>query len=125
MGARLAGVAWPALEPETRLAHLIADVRRCLGVIPVEEGRPGIRAFQREFWMVLSDKVVAVPAPADPTGEALNLRGSLRGRTVPGGADPGLSLLACASVLPGQGLYLGRGNCPAGHGKEKVYGSIP
>jgi hypothetical protein len=39
-----------------------------------------------------------------------------------GGADSGLSPLACASVLPGQWLYLGRGNRPAGHGKEKVYG---
>ena len=43
----------------------------------------------------------------------------------PDGADSGLSLLACASVLPAQGLYLGRGNCAARHGKEKVYGSIP
>ncbi len=61
----------------------------------------------------------------DPIAQALNLRGSLRGKTVPGGADPSLSLLACASVLPGHWLYLGRGNRPAGHGKEKVYGSIP
>jgi hypothetical protein len=61
----------------------------------------------------------------DLVEEALNLRGSLRGRTVPGDADSGLSPLASASVLPGQGLYLGRANHPAGHGKEKVYGSIP
>jgi hypothetical protein len=61
----------------------------------------------------------------DSVAEVLNLRGSLRGRTVPDSADPGLSPLACASVLPGQGLYLGRRNRPAGHGKEKVYGSIP
>jgi hypothetical protein len=58
-------------------------------------------------------------------GEVLNLRGSLRGRTVPDSADPGLSPLACASVLPGQVLYLGRWKRSAGHGKEKVYGSIP
>ena len=57
--------------------------------------------------------------------EVLNLRGSLRGRTVPDSADPSLSPLVCASVLPGQGLYLGRGIRPVGHGKEKVYGSIP
>ena len=57
--------------------------------------------------------------------KALGLRGTLRGRMVLGGADPGSSPLACASVLAGQGLYLGRGNRPAGHGKEKVYGSIP
>ena len=93
--------------------------------MPLEEGRPSIRAFQREFWMLCSDKVVAVPAPADPAGEALNLRGSLRGRKVLDGADPGLSPLACASVLPGQGLYLDCWIRPAGHGKEKVYGSIP
>jgi hypothetical protein len=42
-----------------------------------------------------------------------------------GGADPGLSPLACASVLPGQRFYLGRRYRPARHGKEKVYGSIP
>ena len=41
------------------------------------------------------------------------------------GADPGLSPPACAGVLPDQGLYLGRQNRPAEHGKEKVYGSIP
>ena len=57
--------------------------------------------------------------------KALGLRGILRGRMVLGGADPGSSPLACASVCAGQGLYLGRGNRPAGHGKEKVYGSIP
>jgi len=43
----------------------------------------------------------------------------------PDGADSGLFLLACASVLPAQGLYLGRGNCTARDGKEKVYSSIP
>ena len=61
----------------------------------------------------------------DPVEEGLNLRGSLRGRTVPGDADSGLSPLARASVLPGQGLYLGHGNRPAGHSKEEVYRSIP
>ena len=61
----------------------------------------------------------------NPVEQLLNLRGSLRGRTVLDGADSGLSPLACASVLPGQGLYLGRRNRSAGHGKEKVYGSIP
>jgi hypothetical protein len=55
----------------------------------------------------------------------LNVRGNLRGKTVPDGAVTGLSALACASVLPGQGLYLDCGNRSAGHGKEKVYGSIP
>jgi hypothetical protein len=39
-----------------------------------------------------------------------------------GGADSGSSPLACASVLHGQWLYLGRGNRPAGHGKEKLSG---
>lgn len=57
-------------------------------------------------------------------GKALNVRGTLRGKTVPDGADLGLSPLACASVLPGQGLYLGYGNRSARHGKEKVYGPI-
>jgi hypothetical protein len=42
-----------------------------------------------------------------------------------GDADWSSSPLACASVLPGQALYLGHWNRPAGHGKEKVYGSIP
>jgi hypothetical protein len=42
-----------------------------------------------------------------------------------GGAGSGLPTLASASVLPGQDLYLGRANRSAGHGKEKVYGSIP
>jgi hypothetical protein len=52
-------------------------------------------------------------------------RGSLRGRTRPGGAVLGLSLLACASVLPGQWLCGHWGNPLFIHGKEKVYGSIP
>jgi hypothetical protein len=55
----------------------------------------------------------------------LSLRGSLRGKMTLSGADSGSSPLACASVLHGQWLYLGRGNRPVGHGKEKVYGSIP
>jgi hypothetical protein len=42
-----------------------------------------------------------------------------------GGVDSGLSPLVCASVLPGQVLFLDRRNRSAGHGKEKVYGSIP
>ena len=57
--------------------------------------------------------------------KVLSLRGTLRGKMALGGAGPGLPALASASVLPGQELYLGRGNRSAGHGKEKVYGSIP
>jgi len=49
----------------------------------------------------------------------------LRGSMVLAQAVSGWLTLTYASVLPGQGLYLGRGNHPAGHGKEKVYGSIP
>ena len=72
-----------------------------------------------------SDRMTLCQRRVDPVGEVLNLRGSLRGRTVLDDADPGSSPLAYASVLPDQGLYLGRGNHAAGHGKEKVYGSIP
>ena len=72
-----------------------------------------------------SDSMTLYEGPVNSVEEVLSLRGSLRGKTVLDGADSGLSPLACASVLPGQGLYLGRGNRPAGHGKEKVYGSIP
>jgi hypothetical protein len=53
--------------------------------------------------------------------KALGLRGTLRGRMVLGGADSGWPGLACASVFAGQGLYLGRGDRSAGHGKKKVY----
>lgn len=60
-----------------------------------------------------SDRMALYERRVDPVEEVLNLRGGLRGRTVLGGADPGLSPLACASVLPGQVLYLGRGNRPA------------
>jgi hypothetical protein len=88
-------------------------------------GAACLLAFQREFSVMCSDRMTLCQRRVDPAGEVLNLRGSLRGRMVLDGADPGLSPLACASVLPGQGLYLGRGNRPAGHGKEKVYGSIP
>jgi hypothetical protein len=84
-----------------------------------------VLAFQREFLEMRSDEVARYERRMDSVEEALNLRGSLRGRMVLGGADPGFSPLACASVLPGQALYLGCGNRPAGHGKEKVYGSIP
>jgi hypothetical protein len=62
---------------------------------------------------------------ADPVEEVLYLRGTLRGRMALEGAGSGLSPLAPASVLPVQELYLARGNRSAGHGKEKVYGSIP
>ena len=55
----------------------------------------------------------------------LSLRGTLRGKMALGGAGSGLPLLAPASVLPGQAVYLGCRNCSAGHGKEKVSGSIP
>ena len=44
----------------------------------------------------------------DPVGEMLNLRAG----TAPYGADSGSSPPVCASVLPGQGLYLGGGNHP-------------
>ncbi len=37
----------------------------------------------------------------------LNLRGILRGKMALAGAGPGLSSLVCASVFPGQRLYLG------------------
>ncbi len=72
-----------------------------------------------------SDKVTlyerrANTTQVDSVEEVLNLRGSLRGRMALGGADPGFSPLACASVLPGQNPYLGCGNRPAGHGKEKA-----
>ena len=55
----------------------------------------------------------------------LSLRGTLRGKMALGGAGSGLPMLAPASVLPGQAVYLGCRNRSAGHGKEKVYGSIP
>ncbi len=63
---------------------------------------------------------------ADPQATAmarrkvLNLRGALRGKMALGGAGSGLPMLASASVLPGQELYLGRGNRSAIHGNEKV-----
>jgi hypothetical protein len=57
--------------------------------------------------------------------KALILRGTLRGKMAPGGADSGLSPLACASVSPGQVLYQDRTNRSSVHGKEKVYRSIP
>jgi hypothetical protein len=57
--------------------------------------------------------------------KVLSLRGTLRGRMALGGAGLGLPTLASASVLPGQELYLGRGNRSSVHGKEKVYRSIP
>ena len=47
--------------------------------------------------------------PGRRAGRVLNVRGSLRGKTVFDGADSGLSPLACARVLPGQGPYLGSG----------------
>ena len=72
-----------------------------------------------------SNRMKLCKRPVNPAGGALNLSGSLSGKTVPDGADPGWSLLACASVLPAQELYLGHGNCTARDGKEKVYGSIP
>jgi hypothetical protein len=68
---------------------------------------------------------------ADPRATAvadqlvLNLRGILRGKIALGDADPGLSWLPCARVFPGQALYQERWNRSVGHGKEKVYGSIP
>jgi hypothetical protein len=61
----------------------------------------------------------------DSVEKMLNLRGALRGRTAPGGAVSGSSLLACASVLAGQRLCQGERNRSVLHGKEKVYGSIP
>jgi hypothetical protein len=57
--------------------------------------------------------------------KVLSLGGTLRGEMAFGGAGWGLPKLASASVLPGQELYLGRGNRSSIHGKEKVYGSIP
>lgn len=56
--------------------------------------------------------------------KALDLRGTLRAKTVFDGANSGLSPLACASVFAGQGLYLGCGDRAALHGKEKVNGSF-
>jgi len=58
-------------------------------------------------------------------GKVLCLRGTLRGKMAFGGAGRGLPALAPASVLPGQAFCLGCENRSAGHGKEKVYGSIP
>ena len=54
-----------------------------------------------------------------------SLRGPLRGEMAFGRAGSGLPALASVSVLPGQELYLGRGDRSSIHGKEKVYGSIP
>ena len=68
----------------------------------------------RTGWRFKSGKV-------NSSEEVLNLRSSLRGRTVPDSANPGLSPLARASVLPGQGLCLGRSNRPVGSADN--YGS--
>ena len=54
----------------------------------------------------------------------LSLRGTLRGKMALGGAGSGLPMLAPASVLPGQAVYLGCRNRSAGHGKEKVRSPI-
>ena len=51
--------------------------------------------------------------------------GHLEGQMALDGADQSLPPLAWASVFPGQWLYQGRWDRSAGHGKEKVYGSIP
>jgi hypothetical protein len=59
------------------------------------------------------------------TSNVLSLRGTLRGKMALGGAGSGLPMPVPASVLPGQAVYLGCRNRSAGHGKEKVYGSIP
>jgi hypothetical protein len=57
--------------------------------------------------------------------KALDLRGTLRGRMVLGGADSGWPGLVCASVFAGQGVYLGRGDRSVGHGKEQLCGRLP
>ena len=71
------------------------------------------------------EQVADLQATAMAGRKVLSLRGTLRGKMALGGAGSGSPALASASVLPGQELYLGRGNRSAGHGKEKVYGSIP
>jgi hypothetical protein len=58
-------------------------------------------------------------------GDRAELEGQFQGKTVLDGAGPGLPPLACACVLPVRGLYLGHGYRSAGHGEEKVYGSLP
>jgi hypothetical protein len=55
----------------------------------------------------------------------LDLRGILRGKMALGGAGSSFPMLASARLFAGQRLYLGMENRSAGHGKEKVYGSIP
>jgi hypothetical protein len=116
---------WPAPEPKTGPAHRVAEVQCRVGMAILGEGGTCVILFQREFWVVCSDRTALYQRRVDPVEEVLNLRGSLRGKTVLDGADSGSPPLACASVLAGPELYLRRGNRSAGHGKEKVYGSIP
>ena len=54
----------------------------------------------------------------------LSLRGTLRGKMALRGAGSGFPMLAPASVLPGQAVYLGCRNRSAGHGKERVHGEL-
>jgi hypothetical protein len=61
-----------------------------------------------------SDKVALYERRVDSVEEVLNLRGSLRGRMVLGGADPGFSppslcqRIAWSAVIPGAMRPLGR-----------------
>jgi hypothetical protein len=94
-------------------AYLVGDVQCCVGMIIIGEGDTCVLAFQREFWMLCSDRAPLCERRVDLVEEVLNLRGSLRSRTVLDGVGSGMSPLARASALPGQGLYLGRQNRPA------------
>jgi hypothetical protein len=106
-------------------ARVVAELQCRAGMLLSSGLVAGVLAFQSRLCEMRSNRVKLFKGPVNPAGGALNLSGSLSGKTVPDGADSGLPLLACAGVLPGQGLYVGRGNCTARHGKEKVYGSIP